>query len=316
MARYVVGRLLWCVPVLLGASVLIFVLLRFLPGDVVDIILGTEGAATPEVRETIRRLFGLDRPIYIQYFVWLGAVVRGDLGSSLRTGEPVAQILVSRLPITIQLAVLSVLLSLVLAVPLGIVAAVKRGGVVELLARLVGLIGLSLPNFWLATMLILVASLWFGWLPSLIYVSPFSDPVENLKQMALPAVSLALALMAIVLRMTRSAMLEVLGHDYVKTARAKGLSERVVLARHALKNAMIPVVTVVGVQMGTLFGGTVVIEQIFGLPGMGWTFVNGIYQRDYPTVQGAVLMLAGTFVLVNLIVDLLYAYLDPRIRYG
>jgi peptide/nickel transport system permease protein len=316
MARYVVGRLLWCVPVLLGASVLIFVLLRFLPGDVVDILLGPEGAATPEVRETIRRLFGLDRPIYIQYFVWLGAVVRGDLGSSLRTGEPVAQILVSRLPITIQLAVLSVLLSLVLAVPLGIVAAVKRGGVVELLARLVGLIGLSLPNFWLATMLILVASLWFGWLPSLIYVSPFSDPVENLKQMALPAVSLALALMAIVLRMTRSAMLEVLGHDYVKTARAKGLSERVVLARHALKNAMIPVVTVVGVQMGTLFGGTVVIEQIFGLPGMGWTFVNGIYQRDYPTVQGAVLMLAGTFVLVNLIVDLLYAYLDPRIRYG
>lgn len=316
MARYVLGRLVWCVPVLLGASVLIFVLLRFLPGDVVDIILGTEGAATPEVRETIRRLFGLDRPIYVQYFVWLGAVVRGDLGSSLRTGEPVAQILVSRLPITIQLAVLSVLISLVLAVPLGIVAAVKRGGVLELLARLVGLLGLSLPNFWLATMLILVASLWFGWLPSLIYVSPFSDPVENLKQMALPAVSLALALMAIVLRMTRSAMLEVLGHDYVKTARAKGLSERVVLARHALKNAMIPVVTVVGVQMGTLFGGTVVIEQIFGLPGMGWTFVNGIYQRDYPTVQGAVLMLAGTFVLVNLVVDLLYAYLDPRIRYG
>ncbi|MBA2448734.1 MAG: ABC transporter permease [Chloroflexi bacterium] len=315
MGRYLLGRLFWCVPVMLGASVLIFVLLRFLPGDVVDIILGSEGSATPEVRETIRRLFGLDQPIYVQYFVWLGAVLRGDLGSSLRTSEPVAGLLLSRLPITIELAVLSVAISVLLAVPLGVVAAVKRGGPVEHVARLVGLIGLSLPNFWLATMLILVASLGFGWLPSLNYVNPLRDPIENLKQMLMPSVSLALALMAIVLRMTRSAMLEVLGQEYVKTARAKGLGERAVLMGHALKNAMIPVVTVVGIQMGTLFGSTVVIEQIFGLPGMGWTFVNGIYQRDYPTVQGAVLMLALTFVLVNLIVDVMYAYLDPRIRY-
>jgi peptide/nickel transport system permease protein len=203
-----------------------------------------------------------------------------------------------------------------MAVPLGVLAAVRRGGPIEIASRLVGLIGLSLPNFWLATMLILVASLYFNWLPSLIYVSPLSNPLENLKQMAMPAFSLALALMAIVLRMTRSAMLEVLGQDYVRTARAKGLGERLVLMRHALKNALIPVVTVVGVQMGTLFGGTVVIEQIFGLPGMGWTFVNGIYQRDYPTVQGAVLLLATSFVLINLLVDLTYAYLDPRIRYG
>jgi peptide/nickel transport system permease protein len=316
MIRYLIGRLFWCIPVLLGASVLIFVMLRFLPGDIVDIIIGTEGSATPEVRETIRRLFGLDQPIYVQYFLWLGALLRGDLGSSLRTSEPVAGILISRLPITIELAVLSVGISVLMAVPLGVIAAVKRGGPIELISRLVGLIGLSLPNFWLATMLILMASLWFGWLPSLIYVSPLSNPLENVKQMLMPAFSLALALMAIVLRMTRSAMLEVLGQDYVKTARAKGLAERLVLMRHALKNAMIPVVTVVGVQMGTLFGGTVVIEQIFGLPGMGWTFVNGIYQRDYPTVQGAVLMLALTFVLVNLLVDLMYAYLDPRIRYG
>ena len=316
MIRYLIGRLFWCIPVLVGASVLIFVMLRFLPGDIVDIIIGTEGSATPEVRETIRRLFGLDQPIYVQYFLWLGALLRGDLGSSLRTSEPVAGILISRLPITIELAVLSVGISVLMAVPLGVIAAVKRGGPIELISRLVGLIGLSLPNFWLATMLILMASLWFGWLPSLIYVSPLSNPLENVKQMLMPAFSLALALMAIVLRMTRSAMLEVLGQDYVKTARAKGLAERLVLMRHALKNAMIPVVTVVGVQMGTLFGGTVVIEQIFGLPGMGWTFVNGIYQRDYPTVQGAVLMLALTFVLVNLLVDLMYAYLDPRIRYG
>ena len=316
MTRYLIARLFWCIPVLLGASVLIFVLLRFLPGDIVDVVLGTEGSATPEVRATIRRLFGLDQPIYVQYFVWLGAVLRGDLGSSLRTSEPVAAILLSRLPVTIELAVLSVAISVLMAVPLGVLAAVKRGGPIELVSRLVGLIGLSLPNFWLATMLILIASLGFGWLPSLIYVNPLTDPLQNLKQMLMPAFSLALALMAIVLRMTRSAMLEVLGQEYIKTARAKGLAERLVLMRHALKNAMIPVITVVGVQMGTLFGGTVVIEQIFGLPGMGWTFINGIYQRDYPTVQGAVLMLAFTFVLVNLLVDLMYAYLDPRIRYG
>jgi peptide/nickel transport system permease protein len=316
VTRYILNRLVWCIPVLFGASVLIFVLLRFLPGDVVDIIIGTEGAATPEVRATIRRMFGLDQPIYVQYFVWIGAVLRGDLGSSLRTSEPVAGILISRLPITIELAFLSVVISVVMAVPLGVLAAVRRGGPAEIAARLVGLIGLSLPNFWLATMLILMASLYFNWLPSLIYVSPLANPIENLKQMAMPAFSLALALMAIVLRMTRSAMLEVLGQDYVRTARAKGLGERLVLMRHALKNALIPVVTVVGVQMGTLFGGTVVIEQIFGLPGMGWTFVNGIYQRDYPTVQGAVLMLATSFVVINLLVDLTYAYLDPRIRYG
>jgi peptide/nickel transport system permease protein len=316
VTRYILGRLVWCIPVLFGASVLIFVLLRFLPGDIVDIIIGTEGSATPEVRATIRRMFGLDQPIYVQYFVWIGAVLRGDLGSSLRTSEPVAGILLSRLPITIELAFLSVVISVAMAVPLGVLAAVRRGGPIEIASRLVGLIGLSLPNFWLATMLILVASLYFNWLPSLIYVSPLSNPLENLKQMAMPAFSLALALMAIVLRMTRSAMLEVLGQDYVRTARAKGLGERLVLMRHALKNALIPVVTVVGVQMGTLFGGTVVIEQIFGLPGMGWTFVNGIYQRDYPTVQGAVLLLATSFVLINLLVDLTYAYLDPRIRYG
>lgn len=301
---------------LFGASVVIFVLLRFLPGDVVDIILGTEGSATPEVRATIRRLLGVDQPIYLQYWVWISAVLKGDLGNSFRTSESVAWMLISRLPVTIELAILSITTSVLIAVPLGMLAAVKRGGWVEIVSRLVGLIGLSLPNFWLATMLILGASWWLNWLPSLIYVNPFVDPIENLKQMLMPTMSLALTLMAIVLRMTRSAMLEVLGQEYIKTARAKGLADRVVLMRHALKNALIPVVTVVGVQMGTLFGGTVVVEQIFGLPGMGWTFLNGIYQRDYPTVQGAVLMLAVVFTVVNLLVDLTYAYLDPRIRYG
>lgn len=316
MTRYILARLVLVIPVLLGVSIIIFALLRFLPGDIVDIIIGNEGSATPEVRATIRRMFGLDQPGYIQYLRWLGSLLQGDMGNSLRTSEPVARLLFSRLPITIELAVLSVLLSVLLAVPLGVLAAVKQNSGWDLTARVIGLLGLSFPNFWLATMLILIASLGFGWLPAPLFVSPLQDSLQNLQQMLLPSVSLSLALMAVVMRMTRSAMLEVLGQDYVKTARAKGLSDRLVLARHALKNAMIPVITVVGIQMGQLLGGTVVIEQIFGLPGMGWTLLNGIYQRDYPVVQGAILYLAAMFVIVNLLVDLAYAYLDPRIRYG
>jgi peptide/nickel transport system permease protein len=316
MLRYLVARLALVIPVLVGVSVLIFALLRFLPGDIVDIIIGSEGSATPEVRETIRRLFGLDQPGYVQYLRWLGNLLRGDLGSSLRSSEPVAKLLFQRLPITMELAGLSVLLSVLVAVPLGVLAAVRQNSGWDFLSRIVGLLGLSFPNFWLATMLILIASLGFGWLPSPIFVSPLQNPADNLQQMLLPATSLSLALMAVVMRMTRSAMLEVLGQEYIKTARAKGLADRLVLARHALKNAMIPVITVVGIQMGQLLGGAVVIEQIFGLPGMGWTLLNGIYQRDYPMVQGAIVYLAGIFVLLNLLVDLAYAYLDPRIRYG
>jgi peptide/nickel transport system permease protein len=316
MLRYLAARLALVIPVLLGVSIIIFALLRLLPGDVVDIIIGSEGSATPEVRATIRRLFGLDQPGYVQYLTWIGNVLRGDLGTSLRSSEPVAKLLFQRLPITVELAGLSVLLSLLVAVPLGVLAAVRQNSPWDFTSRIVGLLGLSFPNFWLATMLILVASLGFGWLPGLLFVPIYENPVENLKQMLLPATSLSLALMAVVMRMTRSAMLEVLGQEYIKTARAKGLADRFVLVRHALKNAMIPVITVVGIQMGQLLGGAVVIEQIFGLPGMGWTLLNGIYQRDYPIVQGAILYLATCFVLVNLLVDLAYAYLDPRIRYG
>jgi peptide/nickel transport system permease protein len=316
MLRYLAARLVLVIPVLLGVSIIIFALLRLLPGDVVDIIIGSEGSATPEVRATIRRLFGLDQPGYIQYLTWIGNVLRGDLGTSLRSSEPVAKLLFQRLPITVELAGLSVLLSLLVAVPLGVLAAVRQNSPWDFASRIVGLLGLSFPNFWLATMLILVASLGFGWLPGLLFVPIYENPLENLKQMLLPATSLSLALMAVVMRMTRSAMLEVLGQEYIKTARAKGLADRFVLVRHALKNALIPVITVVGIQMGQLLGGAVVIEQIFGLPGMGWTLLNGIYQRDYPIVQGAILYLAACFVLVNLLVDLTYAYLDPRIRYG
>jgi peptide/nickel transport system permease protein len=268
-----------------------------------------------EHKETLRRMFGLDAPVHIQYLRWLGGVVQGDLGISLRTSLPVTTMLVQRVGITAELALLSVMLSALVAIPLGVLSAVKRNGFLDYLTNALGLIGLSLPNFFLATMLLLVASLAFRWQPQLIWVSPFEDPLANLQQMMLPVLSLSVALMAVVMRMTRSSMLEVLRQDYIRTARSKGQREQAVVARHALKNAFIPVVTVIGLQIGGLLGGAVVVEQIFGLPGIGWLIFNAISQRDYPVVQGGVFFVAVVFVLVNLIVDLIYAYVDPRIRY-
>jgi peptide/nickel transport system permease protein len=294
----------------------VFGLMQFLPGDVVDSLLGSEGSLDPQQRATLYRLLGLDAPIHIQFLRWLGGLLRADLGVSLRTSDSVTGLILARVGVTTELALLSVCLSAILAIPLGVLAAVRRNGVADLLAHLVGLIGLSFPNFWLATMLLLVASLYWKWQPSMIWVSPFEQPWANLQQMLLPVISLSAALMAVVMRMTRSSMLEVLGRDYIRTARAKGLREKVVLGRHALKNAAIPVLTVMGLQLGYLLGGAVVIEQVFGLPGIGWLILNGIFQRDYPVVQGGVLFVAVVFVLINLFIDLLYAYVDPRIRYS
>ena len=316
MTRYLARRLGLLVPTLLGISVLVFVLMRLIPGDVVQVMLGTEAQLAPEQRETLYRLFGLDAPLHVQYLRWLGDLLRGDLGVSLRTAEPVTRVIAGRLPITLELALLAALLSWVLAVPLGVIAAIRRDGLLDAFAHVVGLIGLSVPNFWLATMLLLATSLYLRWQPAgAEWASPFRDPLTNAQQMLLPVLSLSAALIAVVMRMTRSAMLEVLGQDYIRTARAKGLGEPLVLGRHASKNAAIPVVTVMGVQVGYLLGGAVVVELIFGLPGIGWMILNGIYQRDYPLVQGGVLFVAVVFVLVNLLVDVTYAYLDPRIRY-
>jgi peptide/nickel transport system permease protein len=290
-------------------------LMRFLPGDVVDGMIAPDAPVSAEHKETLRRMFGLDAPVHIQYLRWLGGVVQGDFGLSLRTSLPVTTLLLQRVGITAELALLAVLLSSAVAIPLGVLSAVKRNGFLDYLTNVLGLIGLSFPNFWLATMLLLIATLAFRWQPQLIFVSPFEQPLANLQQMLLPVLSLSLALMAVVMRMTRSSMLEVLRQDYIRTARAKGQREEAVVARHALKNAFIPVITVIGLQIGGLLGGAVVIEQIFGLPGVGWLILNAIYQRDYPVVQGGVFFVAIVFVLVNLIVDLIYAYVDPRIRY-
>jgi peptide/nickel transport system permease protein len=316
VAEYVLRRLVLLVPTLVGISVLVFALVRFLPGDVIDALIGTEGSLTPEQRETLARMLGLDTPIHVQYVRWMGSLLRADLGVSLRSAEPVQQLIVQRIGVTAELAILAVCLSTVLAVPLGVLAAIRPNGKLDLAANVVGLIGLSFPSFWLATMLLLIASTYLKWQPALSWVNPLEQSGASLQQMLLPTISLSVALMAVVMRMTRSSMLEVLGRDYVRTARAKGLRERTVLVRHAVKNAAIPVITVIGLQIGHLLGGAVIIEQIFGLPGIGWMILTGIYERDYPVVQGGVLVVALCFVLINIVIDVLYACVDPRIRYG
>jgi peptide/nickel transport system permease protein len=313
--RYLARRAVWTVAALLGVSVLIFLLVRLLPGNIVDIIAGTEGQLGREQRAAVLREFGLDKPLPVQYLLWVGNMLQGNFGWSFRTGQPVAVLIASRLPITIELAVLAVLSVALVGIPLGVAASVSRSLRVRTLVQMVGVLGLSLPNFWVAVLLIIGASSLFGWLPALIYVTPWADPWVNLQQMFLPVLSLALGLSAVVVRMTRSSMLEVLGQDFIRVARAKGLATWAVLLRHALRNALIPIVTVLGLQTGFLLGGVVITEQIFGLPGLGWTLLNGVYQRDYPVVQGTVMIFAVTFVLINLLVDLLYTYLDPRIRY-
>jgi len=313
--RYLLRRLVWTVAALLGVSVLIFILVRLLPGNIIDIMAGTEGQLIRPQRQGILHGFGLDRPFPVQYALWLWSMLHGNFGWSFRTSQPVAGLLVSRLPITVELAALTVGCVALVGLPLGIVASITRSVRLKTLVQIIGLLGLSIPNFWIALTLIIVASFAFHWLPALIFVSPWQDPWVNLQQMFLPVASLALGLAAVVVRMTRSSMLEVLGQEYVKVARAKGLANTVVLLRHALRNALIPIITVLGLQMGFLLGGVVITEQIFGLPGLGWTLLNGVYQRDYPVVQGAVMLFAATFVVTNLLVDLVYTYLDPRIRY-
>lgn len=316
MRTFLLHRIAFTILGILSLTILVFVLVRLVPGDAVTMWVGQEGTMRPEVQETLRKMFGLSEPVYVQYLNWIGDVLQGNLGYSFRSRLPVLPSLLQSLPITIELALLAMMLSAVVALPLGIISAVRRNAPADMGARLLGLVGLSMPSFWIAVLLILFTSTVFKWLPSLIYVPFFEDPAENLKQFALPAIALALPLMAIVMRMTRSAMLEVLDQDYVRTARSKGLPENRVLTGHALRNAWIPIITVLGIQLGRLLGGAVIIEQIFGLPGVGSLFISAIGERDYPMVQGAVLMMGLLFIFVQLVVDVSYAYVDPRIRHA
>lgn len=318
MLNYLFQRLLLAIPTLLGVSVLVFVAIRLVPGDAVTAMLGTEaGLLTETQRASLEAYFGLDKSPVQQYISWLGNVLHGDLGYSVRLGQPVLGLILDRFPVTLELALLSTLVAVAAGIPLGVVAAVYRDTPADFFGRLFALIGLAAPNFLVATVLIYVLSVYFGYLPnSGNYVGPTKAPFQNLEQMMLPALTLGLAFSASVMRTTRSAMLEVLGQDYVRTARAKGLRDRVVIGRHALRNALIPVVTLTGIELGYLLGGTVIIEQVFALPGLGRLTLNAIAQRDYALIQGATLFIACVVVLVNLLVDLGYAAIDPRISYG
>jgi len=315
MTRYLIRRLILLVPTLFGVSIVAFAIMHLIPGDTVDALVGTEANLSPEARNTLRRILGVDQPVYRQYLSWIGGLLRGDFGVSLISRVPVRGTLLRGLPVTVELAVLSTLIGLVVGLPLGVVSAIHRRGWSSAGTRFVGLLGLSLPNFWLAILLLLAGARWFKWSPALIYVPLWKDPLANLQQMLLPSISLSVGLIAVIMRMTRSALLEVLNQDFIRTARAKGLREGAVVLSHGLRNAMIPVVTMIGIQFAYLLGGAVVVEQIFGLPGLGWMLMKGIMQRDYPVVQGGVLFVTFAFIVVNLAVDLIYARLDPRIVY-
>ncbi|NLX09975.1 MAG: ABC transporter permease [Chloroflexi bacterium] len=317
MLRYLAQRALAFVPTLLGVSILIFFAIRMVPGDSIVAMLGTEAGMLSEAqRAALERYFGLDKPAIEQYFVWLGNVLQGDLGYSVRHGEPVLSVILARFPVTLELALMAVIIALAIGMTFGVLSAVFHNSIIDLIGQLFALIGLAAPNFLIGTLIIYVLSVYFGILPnSGDYVSLTEDPRRNLEQLIFPAITLGFAFSASVMRMTRSAMLEVLGEDYVRTARSKGLREHVVVSRHALRNALIPVVTLVGVEMGYLLGGAVIVEEIFTLPGIGRLAYNAISQRDYALVQGVTLFIALNFVVINLIVDFVYTLLDPRISY-
>jgi len=313
VGRLVLRRLLATAPVLLFVTAGVFLLIHLTPGDPIDAMMAE--SADPAVKENLRRELGLDQPIYVQYAAWIGRVARGDLGRSIRNREPVIENVGRRIRPSLQLAGLAMAISLAVAVPVGILSAARRNSAVDRVGTSFALFGICMPNFLLALVLIFVFGVTLRWLPISGYVDPFEEPWDGLRSLALPAVTLGLALAAVVTRTLRSSMLEALGEDYVRTARAKGLSEGRVVRLHVLRNALIPVVTVLGLQLGTLIGGAVITEYVFALPGVGRLVVDAVFARDYPLVQGVVLLIAAGFIATNLVVDLLYGLIDPRIRY-
>jgi peptide/nickel transport system permease protein len=315
MARYIVKRLLFTVLVLWFVSIIVFTAVRLIPGDVCSIVLNT-----PQVEESqcrvIRADLGLDKPVATQYAKYMGGLLRGDFGTTLVSKRDVWTEIRTRIPLTLELTLLSTLFAIVLALPIGIYSAMRRDSAADYGLRLLTIGWLSIPGFWLATMLIVFPAKWWGYSPPVGYVDFWTNPLKNLHQLYLPAFALGLALSASLARVTRSAMLEVLRQDYIRTARAKGLQERGIVLRHALRNAMIPVITLFAIQFGTLLGGTVVLESIFSLPGLGTLTLSSVLVKDYPQVQGLVLFFATILVTINLVVDISYAWFDPRIRYS
>jgi len=312
MLSFILRRLAIAVPTLILVSVFVFTLQKLLPGDPALILAGED--RDPAAIEFVREKYHLNEPIIIQYAYWVQGVVRGDMGVSLRTSQPVLGLIAAKLPVTIQLAAMALIIAFVIGVPAGILSAVKKGTAIDYAANIVALSGLSIPNFWLGIMLILLVSVQLGWLPASGYESPFVDPLRSLETMIMPAFVLGTALAATLMRHTRSAMLGVLKADYVRTARAKGLREKVVILKHAFRNALLPVVTLSALLFGTLLSGAVLTEQIFTIPGFGKLIVDAVFTRDYAVVQGVVLCAAAGVILVNLVADVLYFVVNPRMR--
>jgi len=313
MRQYVLKRLLIAISSLVIASIGVFALPRLLPGDVVQLML--EERAYGKDLEDLRAKLGLNRPIYVQYFDWSSHVIQGQLGESLWTKRPVLEELARRLPVSLKLGFLALVFSVSMALPIGILAAVRQDSIADYVARTLAILGLSVPGFWLATLVILLPSLWWNWSPPIQYTEFSADPWAHVAQFIIPAFILGIATSAAVMRLTRAQLLEVLRQDYVRTAWAKGVREGGVVLKHSLKNALIPVITVLGTQIAQILGGVVIFETIFGLPGMGRFLFDAINQRDYPVIQGVNLLIVSVVVLMNLAVDACYAYLDPRIRY-
>lgn len=314
MNAYAVKRVILAIPVLLLVVIATFLLVRLVPGDALIARIGESGSVTPAQLEALREELGLNDPLPVQFMDWFGGLLRGDLGDSLWSKKPVSAQIRQALEPTMALGVLAVLVGVLIAIPMGVISAVTRNSPIDYLARFVAIGGISLPDFWVGLMVIVALSRWLGYYPGGRYVSFFDDPLGNLELLYIPALILGFRLSAATARITRSAVLEVLNADFVRTARAKGLKERTVVMRHALRNALIPIITVIGAQLGIVVGGTVIMEQLFAIPGMGNLTLSAVTRRDYPQLQANVLILATFIVFVNILVDLCYGYLDPRIR--
>jgi len=314
MRDYVLRRIAVLPPTLFFASLLVFFSIRLIPGDVIDLMLAQNDVANSADRESLRAALGLDRPIWEQYFIWAGKALTGDLGSSLWQNAPVSSLLLQRLPVTLELGFLALVVSVTVGIAIGVFSAVRQDTAADYVLRSFSLLMLSIPGFWLGTLVMVFPSVWWRWSPELEFSPFFADPLGNLGHILPPAILLGLALSAVTMRMTRTMMLEVMRQDYIRTARAKGLKESAVIFGHALRNSLIPVVTVIGLQAPLMFGGAVILEQIFALPGMGSLLLEAVFQRDYPIVSGVFLVVGLSVLLINLIVDLAYGYLDPRVR--
>ncbi|MFZ9407060.1 MAG: ABC transporter permease [Burkholderiaceae bacterium] len=315
MQAYIIRRLLALIPTLFFASVIVFTTVRLIPGDIIDLMLSQNDISASKMdREALMEVLGLDKPMWSQYLTWVGNLFQGDMGNSLWQSTPVTERLAERLPVTFELGLLAILIGLTIALPIGVYSAIRQDTAGDYIARSFSILLLAIPSFWLGTMVVVIPSIYFGWSPEVSYISFTEDPIGNLKQMLVPAAVLGAALSAVTMRMTRTMMLEVLRQDYIRTAMAKGLPERLVVFRHALRNALIPVVTLVGLQAPLVIGGAVIMEQIFGIPGMGTLLLDAVNQRDYPIITGVFLVVGLAVMVINLLVDLSYGLLDPRVR--